>query len=168
MYYLCSSNFQHTFCAITHPSCTLAMQELRPFRTMSLQRRWKIPTYLGKPSRMLEQLDKENCRLILAARSIEPVRKCPVVVREKWYRSPNNQRTMIELLRRGFMFQEDRMQFFRQAMLFMLRHNKLHVDVATLKEKKHRHNTMRQMFYNYVCRASRGGPKDKDIPVEVS
>lgn len=126
-----------------------------------------MPKYLGSASRMLEQLGKANCRLIRVTQSIKPVRHLPVVVREKWYRSPNNQRTMLELLRRGFMFKEDRLSYLREVMLFMLRHNKLHVDEATFKQKKHRHNVMRKMFYDYVCGSSRGGPKDKDVPVEV-
>ena len=131
------------------------------------QRRWKMPKYLGKPSSMLEKLGKVNCRLIEAAQSMEPIRHLPVFVRQKWYRAPNNQRTMLELLRRGYMFQEDRLNYLREVMLFLLRHNKLQVDEATWTEKKHRHNAMRQMFYNYVCGSSRGGPKDKEVPVEV-
>ena len=53
-------------------------------------------------------------------------------------------------------------------MLYMLRHNKLHVDKTSLhKNGKHRHNIMRKMFYSYVCVSSRGGDHDDEIPVEV-
>ena len=114
---------------------------------------------------MLERLGEETCRAIFEAKSIAPVRKLPVIVREKWYHSANNVRTMIELLRRGFMFKEERLKCIREVMLFMLRHNMLQIDEATFKLKGHSHNAMRQIFYNYVCKALRGGPKDKRIPV---
>ena len=99
---------------------------------------------------------------------MESVKRSPVFVREKWYHLPKNQRKILQLLKRGYMFRQDRLKYIDEVMLYMLRHNMLHVTKKMFHEEgQHRHNIMKKMFYSYVCKSTRGGDHDEEIPVEV-
>lgn len=117
---------------------------------------------------MIERLGKKNCEIIMKTDSMDSIKSSTVYVREKWYHRPGNQKKLLRLLKDGYMFKEDRLKYIEEVILYLLRHNKLHVTRETLKENgQHRSNLMKKMFYNYVCKSVRGGDHDKEIPVEV-
>jgi len=57
---------------------------------------------------------------------------------------------MLELLNRGFMFKETRIKNIREALLCMVRQNKLHVTDEMITGKQRRGNIKRKMFYDFV------------------
>ena len=85
--------------------------------------------------------------------------KCPD---DKWFQDPKNQKKLISLLQKGYMFKSDRLKYLKEVMLYMLRHN-----IFSHKTGGHLHNTMKQVFYDYVCVSSCGEDHDNKIPVEV-
>ena len=129
----------------------------------------KVPgtTYVGTTTRMLDELGEKRCKLILQTHSLELVSRDPVVVRQKWFKKKGNLKKMLSLLTNGFMFKKERLNYIREVMLYMLRHNKLHVDDSVIDAKTRRHNLMRKRFFDFVSTASRGGDHDEVIPLEV-